>query len=137
MFNFLNKSKPNHILDVFKVLSDKQKESIVSLLIVFAGVDQEITGGITESEFSYINKHMDYFKLNNSFTILQDLGIDGVLANLKNLSDIQKKHLIAITYGLLDSDNKPNDVELLAMEHTLNKLGITTDKILDTIKSIS
>lgn len=137
MFNFFKKSNTNHILDVFNFLTDNQKESIVSLLIVLAGSDQEITGGIKEDEFSYINKHVEYFNLKKSFTILENLGITGVLNNLKNLSKIQKKHLIAITYGLLISDDEPNDVEILAMNNFLNEIGITSKEILETLKIIS
>lgn len=138
MFNFFKKSQPNsnHILDVFKTLEDKQKESIISLFIVLAGSDQNITGGINKDEFSYINKHIDYFKLKNPFTILESYGIDGVLNNLRMLSEIQKKYLIVLTYGLLISDTQPNDIEILDMNKMFNEIGISSSTINETLKKI-
>lgn len=134
MFDFLKKKNSNPFADNLLSLNYKQRESIVSLFIILAGSDQHLTKGINKKEFAFIDKYVEIFKLENQFTILEEYGIDVVLEYLNALNLIQKESLIILVWELLDSDEKPNDSEILDMNKTLNQIGISTQQIVKTLK---
>jgi hypothetical protein len=134
MSNFLKKQNSNPILNPLISLSDNHKESIVSLFIILAGSDQHLTGGITKKEFAFLDKHAEIFNLKNEFTILEKSGIDGILKYLNDLNLAQRESLIILTWNLLESDEEPNDVEILDMNKILDKMGISTQQIVQTLR---
>ena len=138
MFNLFRKQKINPIVISFISLNDDKKESVISLLLHLAGSDQHLTQGIKPQEFAFIDHHIELFKLKEKFTILNSLGIEGVLGYLKDLHEVQKEHLILLSWKLLSSDEEPNRCEILEMHRIFNKIGISSNQITLTLeKSLS
>ncbi|WP_029034070.1 hypothetical protein [Salinimicrobium terrae] len=105
-------------------LSKRYKEAVISLLIVLAGSDQELTKGIREEEFEVINKYADEFCLTEEFTLLQDLGLAKILEMLKALSDSQKEELVDLVLELLKSDGPINKIEEEQTDFALIKIDV-------------
>jgi len=60
--------------------------------------------------------------------------IDGILKYLNDLNLAQRESLIILTWNLLESDEEPNDVEILDMNKILDKMGISTQQIVQTLR---
>jgi hypothetical protein len=134
MFDFFKKQNINPFANALLPLNYNQKESIVSLFIILAGSDQHVTKGINQKEFSFIDKYIEFFKLENQFTILEKYGIGALVEYLDTLNLNQQESLIILVWDLLASDGKPNDSEILDMNKTLNLIGISVQQIVKTLK---
>lgn len=133
MYNFYKKTNQHRILIPLMSLNEKQKESIVSLLFVLAGCDQDVTEGLTDQEIEYIDFHTRFFKLENEFTLLPAIGEEGITKLLKDLPINQKRSLVIVFYGLLVSDSEASGFEILTANQLLCDLGISSIEIIETL----
>lgn len=133
MYDFYKTTEQHTVVHPLISLDDQQKECVVSLLLYLAGCDQDHTGGIVSDEMEFINLHTRLFQLENEFTILPKLGLDGVIANLYSLTVIQKQSLIVLFYGILVVDAPISDLELFTVKMLLRKLDVSEEDVLGTL----
>lgn len=137
MFSFFKKHKKsdkikNHLHDFMESFTDEQKKAILVSLYVIANSDEEFHTKEVEF-FQQTADILDYPITGNIKDEFSEINRDEVFEQLKNISEDQKEWYLTTVIGMIHADGKVIEEELDDAKQYLSRMGITKERITQTL----
>ena len=135
MFNFFKKKPENNpISEIFSDLTTNQKMSVINLLLNIGVCDGE--QGNQDMELQFLNNYVKILgvRSDSSMAYLENHGHEQIIEDLKSISKSQKEFLVVAAWEMITCDGRPNETELEFAGTIFNKIGVTDDQLVATIK---
>ena len=115
--------------------TDEQKKAILVSLYVIANSDVDFHTKEVEF-FQQTADILDYPITGNLKDEFSEINRDEVFEQLKNISENQKEWYLTTVIGMIHADGKVIEEELDDAEQYLSKMGITKERITQSLKTI-
>jgi len=140
MFSFFKKHKKsdeikNHLNDFMESFTDEQKKAILVSLYVIANSDEEFHTKEVEF-FQQTADILDFPITGNLEDEFSDINREEVFEQLKDFSEDQKEWYLTTVIGMIHADGEVIEEELDDAEQYLSKMGITRERITQSLKTI-
>jgi len=140
MFSFFKKHKKsdeikNHLNDFMESFTDEQKKAILVSLYVIANSDEDFHTKEVEF-FQQTADILDYPITGNLKDEFSEINRDEVFEQLKDISEDQKEWYLTTVIGMIHADGKVIEEELDDAEQYLSRMGITKERITQSLKTM-
>ena len=115
--------------------TDEQKKAILVSIYVIANSDEDFHTKEVEF-FQQTADILDYPITGNLKDEFSEINRDEVFEQLKNISENQKEWYLTTVIGMIHADGKVIEEELDDAEQYLSKMGITKERITQSLKTI-
>ena len=136
LLNIKDDALKEHLSGFRESFTDEQKKAILFSLFDIANSDDEFHAKEIEF-FDQIGKLLNYPTGESILDEYLEADKEKVFESLNDFSESQKDWYIVIVYGMIHADGKVLDEELADAERFLIGMGISKERINETIKKNS